>query len=97
MYAFIRPSKIKNAALTEVPMIPPTVLKLSKRSETAAAVAATTTDVMITILNWVRFDLTFDGGDCAHVEWPSEKNVPTVTGFCPVARSLLVIRSIAYK
>lgn len=57
MYAFIRPSRIRNAALTEVPMIPPTVLKLSKRSETAAAVAATTIDVMITILGWVSFGL----------------------------------------
>lgn len=57
MYAFIRPSRIRKAALTDVPMIPPTVLKLSKRSETAAAVAATTMDVMITILDGVRFDL----------------------------------------
>jgi hypothetical protein len=31
-------------------MIPPTVLKLSKRDDTAAAVAATTMDVMMTIL-----------------------------------------------
>lgn len=31
-------------------MIPPTVLKLSNRDETAAAVAATTIEVMITIL-----------------------------------------------
>lgn len=60
MYAFIRPSRIRNAALTEVPMIPPTVLKLSKRSETAAAVAATTIDVMITILDWVRLDLIWN-------------------------------------
>jgi hypothetical protein len=64
MYAFIIPSKIKKAALTELPMIPPIVLKLSNREETAAAVAATTIDVMITI-----------------VECPSEKKVPTVTGF----------------
>ena len=32
-------------------MMPPTVLKLSKRSETAAAVAATTIEVMTTILS----------------------------------------------
>jgi len=50
MYAFIRPRRIKNAALTEVPIMPPTVLKLSKREETAAAVAATTIEVMMTIL-----------------------------------------------
>jgi len=30
--------------------MPPTVLKLSKREETAAAVAATTIEVMMTIL-----------------------------------------------
>lgn len=44
------PSKMRNAALTDVPIMPPTVLKLSKREETAAAVAATTMEVMITIL-----------------------------------------------
>ena len=44
------PSKIKKAALTELPMIPPIVLKLSNFDETAAAVAATTIDVMMTIL-----------------------------------------------
>jgi hypothetical protein len=78
IYAFMMPKRIRNAALTEVPMIPPMVLNLSKREETAAAVAATTIDVMITI-----------------VEWPSEKNVPTVTGFWPVARRRRVIRSMA--
>jgi hypothetical protein len=50
MYAFMIPSRIRNAALTEVPMMPPTVLKLPKRFETAAAVAATTMEVMMTIL-----------------------------------------------
>jgi hypothetical protein len=55
------------------------VLNLSKREDTAAAVAATTIEVMMTI-----------------VEWPSEKNVPTVTGFCPVASRRRVIRSMAY-
>lgn len=44
------PSNIKNAALTELPMIPPIVLKLSNFDETAAAVAATTMEVTITIL-----------------------------------------------
>lgn len=46
----MRPSKIKNAALTELPIIPPMVLNLSKREDTAAAVAATTIDVIMTIL-----------------------------------------------
>jgi hypothetical protein len=44
------PSNIKKAALTELPMIPPIVLKLSNFDETAAAVAATTMEVMMTIL-----------------------------------------------
>lgn len=50
----MRPSRIKKAALTEVPIIPPTVLKLSKRDDTAAAVAATTIEVIMTILLFVR-------------------------------------------
>jgi len=40
-------------------MIPPIVLNLSKREETAAAVAATTIDVMMTILEGVRFIFRF--------------------------------------
>jgi len=44
------PSKIKKAALTELPMIPPILLKLSNLDETAAAVAATIIEVMMTIL-----------------------------------------------
>jgi len=44
------PSRIRNAALTELPIIPPMVLKLSNREEMAAAVAATTIDVMMTML-----------------------------------------------
>ena len=48
MFSILR--MIRNAAETEVPMMPPTLLKEPKRSETAAAVAATTMDVMITIL-----------------------------------------------
>lgn len=94
MYAFMRPRRIKNAALTEVPIIPPTVLKLSKREETAAAVAATTMEVMITILFllvavFVRIQWA------AYVECPKEKKVPTVTGFWPLASSLRVIKSMA--
>lgn len=46
----MRPNKMRKAALTDVPMIPPTVLKLSKRDDTAAAVAATTIDVTMTML-----------------------------------------------
>lgn len=34
-------------------------------------------------------------GILAYVEWPREKNVPTVTGFWPVASNLRVIKSIA--
>lgn len=49
----MRPSRIRKAALTEVPMIPPMVLKLSNLDEIAAAVAATTMEVMITILTFV--------------------------------------------
>lgn len=50
---FMRPSTIRNVAETEVPMIPPTREKDPKRSETAAAVEATTIDVMMTML-WRR-------------------------------------------
>lgn len=32
-----------------------------------------------------------------HVEWPSEKKVPTVTGLWPPASSRLVIKSIAWS
>lgn len=53
----MRPSRIRKAALTEVPIIPPTVLKLSKREDTAAAVAATTIDVIITILLSLAYKL----------------------------------------
>lgn len=41
---------MRKAELTALPIIPPTVLKLSNREDTAAAVAATTMDVMMTIL-----------------------------------------------
>lgn len=92
---FITPSNKRNAAETEEPMMPPMWEKLSKRLETAAAVAATMIDVTITMLN-LTSGLSFNLTEFViYVEWPSEKNVPTVTGFCPEARSLLVIRSIA--
>lgn len=89
------PSRIKNAALTELPMIPPMVLKLSNREEMAAAVAATTIEVMMTILAVDQFTYKNIGGLWTHVEWPNEKKVPTVTGFCPVASSRRVIKSMA--
>jgi hypothetical protein len=54
----MKPSKIKKAALTPLPMIPPIVLNLSKREETAAAVAATMIEVMMTILKVL--DVGFD-------------------------------------
>lgn len=50
MYAFMIPSRMRKAALTELPMIPPMVLKLSNREDTAAAVAATTIEVIMTML-----------------------------------------------
>lgn len=50
MYIFRMDKMMRNEADTEVPIIPPTFEKEPKRSETAAAVAATTMDVMITIL-----------------------------------------------
>jgi hypothetical protein len=48
------PKKIKNAAETDVPIMPPTREKESKRSEIEAVVAATTIEVMITILRKTR-------------------------------------------
>lgn len=47
---FITPSRRRNVADTEEPIMPPICEKLSKRLETAAAVAATTIDVTITML-----------------------------------------------
>lgn len=44
------PRMIRNAELTELPIIPPTLLYLSNFSDTAAAVAATIMDVIITML-----------------------------------------------
>lgn len=44
---------MRKAALTEVPIMPPTVLKLLNLLDTAAAVAATTIEVMMTILHVV--------------------------------------------
>jgi len=78
IHTFMKPSTTRKTAETVLPMMPPTREKPSKRFSTAAAVDATTMDVMITI-----------------VLWPREKNVPTVTGLCPDAISLLVIKSMA--
>lgn len=90
------PNRIKNEALTDVPIIPPIVLKPPNRLDTPAAVAATTMDVMMTILNIVRFSrgCTFEVVR-AYVECPREKKVPTVTAFCPLASNRRVIKSIA--
>lgn len=75
-------------------MIPPTVLNLSKRDDTAAAVAATTMEVMMTILDG-QTGLHIGWG--AYVECPREKKVPTVTGCWPVASRRRVIRSMAWR
>lgn len=48
------PRKIKKAAETDVPMIPPTRENESKRDEMDDVVAATTMDVTITILHQTR-------------------------------------------
>jgi hypothetical protein len=45
---------MRKAALTELPMIPPMVLNESKRFDTAAAVAATTMEVTMTMLGWLE-------------------------------------------
>ena len=50
MYKFIIPSNMRNAALTELPMMPPTMLNELNFLETVAAVAATTMEVIITML-----------------------------------------------
>lgn len=62
------PSNIKKAALTELPMIPPIVLKLSNFDETAAAVAATTMEVMMTILLELDSRINYEARWEAYVE-----------------------------
>ena len=47
---FMIPSTIRNAAETEDPMMPPTRENASNLVDTAAAVPATTSDVIMTIL-----------------------------------------------
>ena len=47
---FIIPSRIRKPAETEVPMTPPILLKSPNLELMAEAVAATTTEVMMTIL-----------------------------------------------
>ena len=59
---------MRKAALTDVPMIPPTVLKLSKRDDTAAAVAATTIDVTMTMLVVCQPCQWNQGNKSTHVE-----------------------------
>jgi hypothetical protein len=101
MYPFNMPRTIRNVADTEVPTMPPTLEKESKRSLKEAAVAATAIEVMTTILFYECFQVSYiyclceeklgffckpkqvwlierEGGE--DVEWPNEKNIPTVTG-----------------
>jgi hypothetical protein len=49
---FIIPRSRRKAADTDDPIMPPMCETLSKRLETAAAVAATTIDVIITMLGY---------------------------------------------
>lgn len=100
---------IRNAAETEVPMIPPILLKEPNLELIAEAVAATAIEVMTTMLGTMRLSdfLSLESGStrshegrkkhsyAAYVEWPKEKKVPTVTGRCPDATSRRVIKSIA--
>jgi hypothetical protein len=95
MYMFIRPRTMRKEADTEVPMMPPTREKESNRLETAFAVPATAKEVTTTILKYNQNISEDLGSRNTRVEWPRENHVPTVTGFVPLATSLLVIRSIA--
>lgn len=49
-----RHSRMRKAALTDVPTMPPMYWKLSKRSRSAPDVAATTMQVMMTMVEWPR-------------------------------------------
>lgn len=62
MYKFKIPRIIRNEAETDVPMIPPTLLKESNLSLIAEAVAATTIHVTITMLKIVQH---------LHLQWNS--------------------------
>jgi hypothetical protein len=95
MYMFIRPRMMRKEEDTEVPMIPPTRERELNRLETAFAVPATAKDVTTTILKYNQNNSEDLGSGNTRVEWPNENHVPTVTGFVPLATSLLVIRSIA--
>lgn len=50
IYRFINPSKMRKAAETDVPIMPPIVLKVPNFELMAEAVAATIIEVMTTIL-----------------------------------------------
>lgn len=63
MYRFKMPRIIRKEAETDVPMIPPTLLKESNLSLIAEAVAATTIHVTITILQAAQY---------LHLQWGSE-------------------------
>lgn len=83
-------------------MIPPTVEKAPNFFDIAEDVAATTIQVMMTILEYpAGFQVNYSQRDehlarSSYVECPSEKYVPTVTGRWLEATSRLVIRSIAF-
>jgi len=51
MNTFMIPSTIKKVAETLLPMMPPTLENAPNRDETAAAVEATTMDVITTMLD----------------------------------------------
>lgn len=63
MYKFKTPRIIRKEAETDVPMIPPTLLKESNLSLIAEAVAATTIHVMITMLKTAQH---------LHLQWGSK-------------------------
>jgi hypothetical protein len=55
---FMIPRRIRNDADTDVPMIFPTYENESNLCEMAAALAATTMDVMTTILDQLEYDIS---------------------------------------
>ena len=91
---FMIPRIIRNDADTDVPIIFPTLENESNLREMASALAATTSEVITTILSGDKYESC----NCraqTNVECPNENQVPTVTGLIPPATSLLVIKSMA--
>lgn len=96
MNTFMIPSTIRKVADTLLPMMPPTLENAPNFDETAAAVEATTMEVMTTMLDTDQFlEREKVRVGFKYVECPSEKNVPTVTGRWPAAMRRRVMRSIA--